>query len=578
MAHQVLARKWRPRDFSTLVGQDHAVRALSHALVSGRLHHAYLFTGTRGVGKTTIARILAKALNCETGVTDRPCGVCSACTEIDAGRFPDYLEMDAASNRGVDEMAQVLEAAVYSPSAGRYKVYMIDEVHMLSSHAFNAMLKTLEEPPAHVVFILATTDPQKVPVTVLSRCLQFGLRNMPPEAVASHLAGILQAESVAFEPGALGLIGRAAAGSMRDALSLLDQAIAFGGGSVAQADVAEMLGVVDAGWIRQLTAALLAGDGAGLIALADDMAAAGAPWRRVLDEFAVRLQRMALCRAGLVQAPEDDPDLAAHAAQAEPEELQVYYQIVIHGARDLPLAPDERVGFTMTLLRLLAFRPEAAGVGGPPPVGRGQPAATPRPASSPAVPLSTAPSPRVSIAAPPRPVPAPGAPAVSAAPAAPAAASPEAAPPAAAAAPATAAPADQPRSEATGSSPFDGNWPALAARVRLGGFAQQFLEQSELLGHDGLAFRVRVPIRPLAEAGTLAKVREGLAAHFGQPVQLSVEVGAVGQATAAQVAQEQRNRRLAQARDSLERDPFVRGLIDDLGGRIVPDSIRPVDP
>ena len=265
MAHQVLARKWRPRDFSTLVGQDHVVRALSHALRTGRLHHAYLFTGTRGVGKTTIARILAKSLNCETGVTDTPCGTCRSCTEIDGGRFPDYLEMDAASNRGVDEMAQVLEAAVYSPAVGRYKVYVIDEVHMLTTHAFNAMLKTLEEPPAHVVFILATTDPQKVPVTVLSRCLQFGLKNMPPLAVAEHLARILAAEQVAFEPGALSLIGRSAAGSMRDALSLLDQAIAFGGGSVGQADVREMLGVVDAGWIGRLMDAVLAGDGVALV-------------------------------------------------------------------------------------------------------------------------------------------------------------------------------------------------------------------------------------------------------------------------------------------------------------------------
>ena len=259
MAHQVLARKWRPRDFSTLVGQDHVVRALSHALDTGRLHHAYLFTGTRGVGKTTLARILAKALNCEQGVGARPCGVCRSCTEIDAGRFPDYLEMDAASNRGVDEMAQVLDAAAYAPVVGRYKVFVIDEVHMLTTHAFNAMLKTLEEPPGHVVFILATTDPQRVPVTVLSRCLQFGLRNMPPETVAGHLAGILQAEGIVHEPAALPLIGRAAEGSMRDALSLLDQAIAFGGGSVEEAAVREMLGVVDAGWVSRLTDALFAG-------------------------------------------------------------------------------------------------------------------------------------------------------------------------------------------------------------------------------------------------------------------------------------------------------------------------------
>ncbi|MBP8306756.1 MAG: DNA polymerase III subunit gamma/tau, partial [Burkholderiaceae bacterium] len=361
MAHQVLARKWRPRDFSTLVGQDHVVRALSHALRTGRLHHAYLFTGTRGVGKTTIARILAKSLNCETGVTDKPCGVCRSCTEIDGGRFPDYLEMDAASNRGVDEMAQLLEAAVYSPVSGRYKVYVIDEVHMLSTHAFNAMLKTLEEPPAHVVFILATTDPQKVPVTVLSRCLQFGLKNMPPVAVADHLARILAAEQVEFDSTALALIGKSAAGSMRDALSLLDQAIAFGGGSVHQDAVREMLGVVDAGWIARLMDAVLAGDGPALVAAADDMAAAGAPFARVLDELAVWLQRVALCAAGA--GGDDDADWRPYAGQIAPEDLQVYYQIVIHGARDLSLAPDEQVGFTMTLLRLLAFRPDTGAAG-----------------------------------------------------------------------------------------------------------------------------------------------------------------------------------------------------------------------
>ena len=533
MAHQVLAREWRPRDFSTLVGQDHVVRALSHALRTGRLHHAYLFTGTRGVGKTTIARILAKALNCETGVTDSPCGRCRNCTDIDAGRFPDYLEMDAASNRGVDEMAQLLEAAVYAPSAGRYKVYVIDEVHMLSTHAFNAMLKTLEEPPGHVVFILATTDPQKVPVTVLSRCLQFGLRNMPPDTVAGHLAAVLRAEGVDHEMPALGLIGRAAAGSMRDALSLLDQAIAFGGGSVPAAAVREMLGAVDADWVVRLTDALVAADGPALLAVADDMAAAGAPWRRVLDEFAVWLHRLALCRAG-VAPPDDDPDASAlrrQAAAIAPEDLQVGYQILIHGARDLGLAPDERVGFTMTLLRLLAFRPQSAGA--PP-----RPVAAPRPA-----PAAAQAVPPVRVASTPAPAPAPDA----------------------AALPVAAGLA------------FDGDWPALAGRVALSGFARQFLEQSELLGHRGTEFRVRVPIRPLAEAATVARVREALAAHFGSPVRLSVEVGQVAGATAAQVAETQRGQRLEEAREALEADPFVRGLLDEFDGRIVPDSIRPAD-
>jgi DNA polymerase-3 subunit gamma/tau len=360
MSHQVLARTWRPRDFASLVGQEHVVRALTHALDTDRLHHAYLFTGTRGVGKTTISRILARALNCETGVTSRPCGVCGACVAIEQGRFPDYLELDAASNRGVDEMAQLLEQVVYAPVSGRYKVYMIDEVHMLSGHAFNAMLKTLEEPPPHVVFILATTDPKKVPVTVLSRCLQFNLKNLSPALISRHLATVLETEAVPFESPALAQIGRAAAGSMRDALSLLDQAIAYGGGRVEDAAVREMLGVVDRRDLERILEALAGGDGRALIGVADEMLAGNAPFERTLLDFASLLQRTALAQVGVMPPEEEGDDAPVRwAPRLCAEDLQVWYQIAIHGARDLPLAPDPHAGFTMALLRLLAFRPDS---------------------------------------------------------------------------------------------------------------------------------------------------------------------------------------------------------------------------
>jgi DNA polymerase-3 subunit gamma/tau len=554
MSHQVLARKWRPRDFESLVGQEHVVRALSHALETGRLHHAYLFTGTRGVGKTTIARILAKSLNCEAGQGAHPCGRCRACTEIDEGRFPDYLELDAASNRGVEEMVQLLENAVYSPVSGRFKVYVIDEVHMLSTHAFNAMLKTLEEPPPHVVFILATTDPQKVPVTVLSRCLQFNLKNMPPAAIAGHLAHVLQAEGIPAESPALALIGRAAAGSMRDALSLLDQAIAFSAGRVDESAVREMLGVVDRRHLGQLLEALVAGDGPALVGVADSMLAGNAPFGRTLADLAALLHRIALAQVGVL-GDEDDPEtLQRHAREIPAEDLQVWYQIAIHGARDLPLAPDEHTGFTMTLLRLLAFRPGEAPAqsAARAPTGRtAQPGAARQPVPQQSPPRQSAPQPSApQPSAPPQRVPQQPAPPQPAAPAA------EQAPPA----------------PARG---FDGDWPALAAALQLGGFAQQFMQQSELIEADGLSFRVRVPIRPLAEPGTVARVRDALAAHFGAPVRLSAEVGAVAGQTAAAVASQQRSERLQQAQEAMESDPFVQTLITDFGGRIIPGSVRP---
>jgi DNA polymerase-3 subunit gamma/tau len=369
MSYQVLARKYRPKNFETLVGQEHVVRALTHALGTGRLHHAYLFTGTRGVGKTTLSRILAKSLNCTGpdgtgGITAQPCGQCEACRAIDAGRFVDYIEMDAASNRGVDEMAQLLEQAVYAPSNARFKVYMIDEVHMLTNHAFNSMLKTLEEPPEHVKFILATTDPQKIPVTVLSRCLQFNLKQMPPGHIVGHLENILGQEGVTFEQPALRLLAQGAHGSMRDALSLTDQAIAYAAGAVTLDAVQGMLGALDQSYLVRLLDALALENGADLLAVADEMASRSLSYNGALQDLGTLLHRIALAQSVPNAVPQDLPELADILRLAEafdPQEVQLFYQIAVHGRNEIGLAPDEYAGFTMTLLRMLAFRPGQGG-------------------------------------------------------------------------------------------------------------------------------------------------------------------------------------------------------------------------
>lgn len=360
---QALARKWRPRDFDSLVGQAHVVKALSHALDNQRLHHAYLFTGTRGVGKTTIARILARAVNCEQGISRTPCGKCQACLEISQGRFVDLIEVDAATNTRVDEMRALLENAMYAPTAGRYKVYVIDEVHMLSTSAFNAMLKTLEEPPGHVLFILATTDPQKIPATVLSRCLQFALRQLPPDQLADHLAHILTEEQIAFEPGALRLLAKAARGSVRDALSLTDQAIAYSAGQVGEDTVRTMLGAVDQQVVHQILQALALGDGKTLLELGNALAAASAPFGAILDELAAIAYRLSVAHfAGGLDV--DDPDQAALQnlqGAFGAEDLQLIYQIATHARAELHLAPEESIGFSMALVRMLAFKPGGQG-------------------------------------------------------------------------------------------------------------------------------------------------------------------------------------------------------------------------
>ncbi|CAM5478282.1 DNA polymerase III subunit gamma/tau [Alcaligenes phenolicus] len=414
MTYLVLARKWRPRSFDTLVGQDHVVRALTHALDTQRLHHAWLFTGTRGVGKTTLSRILAKSLNCETGITSKPCGVCRACTEIDAGRFIDYVELDAASNRGVEEMTQLLEQAVYAPSSGRYKVYMIDEVHMLTGHAFNAMLKTLEEPPAHVKFILATTDPQKIPVTVLSRCLQFNLKQMTVPAIVGHLQDILTQEEMQFELPALRLLAQAADGSMRDALSLSDQAIAYSAGDLSAQAVQAMLGTIDQRHLAQLLQALVAYDAQAIMGVADDLALRGLSYSGALADLATLLSRIAIEQRIPGTISDDDPLAEAVrqlAPMLSPDHVQLFYSVAVHSRQELSLAPDEYAGFVMACLRMLALLPEPVSAYVPPPAGpsgsagagagAGAAQAAPAPATAPAASeLASAPATSTAAAAP----------------------------------------------------------------------------------------------------------------------------------------------------------------------------------
>lgn len=393
MSYQVLARKWRPHDFESMVGQEHVVAALRHALDENRLHHAYLFTGTRGVGKTTLSRILAKCLNCtgedgQGGVTSKPCGKCEACRAIDEGRFVDYIEIDAASNRSVEEMTQLLERAMYAPTNARYKVYMIDEVHMLSTHAFNAMLKTLEEPPEYVKFILATTDPQKVPVTVLSRCLQFNLRNMTPDAVAEHMADIMREEKIDFEPAALKLLAKGARGSMRDGLSLLDQAIAFSAGAVTLDAVRSMLGVADSRALVALQECVLDGDAAGALDLAQEMGLQSLSYTQAVRDWAALMHRVALAQRVPESAQGEDEGILTLAGRMTPEEVQLDYQILLQARNDMASAPDEYAGFTMAILRMLAFRP-AGGAGAKVPVHekpKVQPPVKPQPAAKPAEP------------------------------------------------------------------------------------------------------------------------------------------------------------------------------------------------
>jgi DNA polymerase-3 subunit gamma/tau len=516
MSYTALARKWRPKKFSELIGQEHVRRALVNALKSGRVHHAFLFTGTRGVGKTTIARILAKCLNCETGVTAEPCGVCASCRDIDAGRFIDLIEVDAASRTKVDDTRELLDNVQYTPARGRYKVYLIDEVHMLSTHSFNALLKTLEEPQPHVKFLLATTDPQKVPVTVLSRCLQFNLKRLPAAEIAAHLESILRQEGIAHDAAGVRLLAQAADGSMRDGLSLLDQLIAFGGGQAGEAEARAMLGTLARDQVVGLAELLAQQQPAALMRGAHELEQFAPDYAQLLDELAGLLVRVALRQA----LPDYEGDelftaevLERLARALAPEDVQLYYQTAITGKRDLALAPDPRTGFEMTLLRMLAFRP------GGEPVAAGAPAGSPAQAAAPVAPAA----PTVTAAAP-------------------------------------------------------GSWAAIVGALELSGAARQLASHCALLGREGAAVRlaldphhqlVRTPVQE-------EKLAQALARYYGEPVRLEFVTTAPEAETPAQAQQRLSQQELATARRAFEADPGVQGLRERFGATVLPDTVRPV--
>jgi DNA polymerase III subunit gamma/tau len=585
MSYVVLARKYRPRNFAEMVGQEHVVQALANALQQQRLHHAYLFTGTRGVGKTTVSRILAKSLNCQGadgqgGITATPCGVCQACTDIDSGRFVDYTELDAASNRGVDEVQQLLEQAVYKPVQGRFKVFMIDEVHMLTGHAFNAMLKTLEEPPEYLKFVLATTDPQKVPVTVLSRCLQFNLRPMAPETVHGHLAHVLESEGVESDAQALRLLSRAARGSMRDALSLTDQAIAFGGGSVQEANVRQMLGSVDRSHVFRLVDALAAGDGRTVVEISEALRMHGLSAGSTLEEMSAVLQHMAVHQA-VGESRGDDPDAAeiARLAVAMPaDETQLLYSICLQGRTEIGLAPDEYAGLTMVLLRLLAFKTAAekktlnsggAGVAPQPTrnatpagrvespgAGRGETSAVPRPGLvlpvvEPAQPVPSArPVRQLSdvVSVPVR----------------------TQAEPVREAQAATAA-------ATLATTPEGDFWfgvvRALVASESITALVRELALQAQLVARDEGHWMLRVERESLNQPSSRERLRAALQAA-GHTVDLSVEVGPVTDSPARRNAKAAAERQGA-AEQAIMNDPFVQAMMRDFGAKIVPGSIKP---
>lgn len=543
MTYQVLARKWRPRGFAEMVGQSHVLRALSNGLANARLHHAYLFTGTRGVGKTTIARILAKCLNCEgNGVTDTPCGHCAACTEIDAGRFVDLIEVDAASRTRVEDTRELLDNVQYAPSRGRFKIYLIDEVHMLSSHSFNALLKTLEEPPDHVKFLLATTDPQKLPVTVLSRCLQFNLKPLLPDLIGGQIEHIAAAEKIDVDANAVRRLATAADGSMRDALSLMDQALAFGSGALRDQEVADMLGSLEQDFLLDLLECLAQGDGAGLVNGVERLADASADFSEALADLLVILHQLTLAQTvpGVISSDRPDHErLERLSEQFDSAGIQLLYQIALHGRRDLPLAPDPRAGFEMTMLRMLAFQPDWQ-----PPSGS-QSASAPTTAGKPAVARK---------------------------------------PPAPARQPATAPPAtpesidSAPTNTAnTASSDHSADWHQLVPQLGLNGVAQALANHCEWAGREGdrITLQMGADDEHLANDNAKARLTQALCEHFNESLSVVINVGTLSAETPADTAARTRAEQQSAAQAAIEADPNIAALKDTFGAEVISDSIRP---
>ena len=570
MSYQVLARKWRPKSFETLIGQEHVVRALTNALEQQRLHHAYLLTGTRGVGKTTIARILAKSLNCETGITAHPCGVCSACVDIDKGRFIDLIEVDAASNTQVDNMRDLLDNAQYAPTAGRFKVYIIDEVHMLSRSSFNAMLKTLEEPPAHVKFILATTDPQKMPVTVLSRCLQFNLRQMASTAITEHCQSILQTENIPFEVPALQLIAKAASGSMRDALSLLDQAIAYGSQSVQEKEVRAMLGAIDQSYLIELLTALIQNDGNALISQAQAMSERSIAFEAALNDFANLLQQIAMAQVVPNSIAVDMPEratLLSLAAQLSAEQVQLYYQIALLGKRDIGLAPDEFAGFTMTLLRMLAFNQSESATSSikPAPVLSNQPT---KPTENAALKTVEAPIQQAPLVVSESIAPEPTLETAISSPVEALSPSPEATSSSEVASPQAASTQTQVL--------FNGDWRSLVDALKLG-LARTLAQNCELESFDEDNINLTVPDlqKHLLDPNYQEKLSAAINQHFGRKIKLSLKVGGTGNTPAKQIFEEKVAVQ-SEAESAIQQDDFVQALMKDFGANIIPSSIKPI--